>query len=116
VDVEKLLRLKGAIEASTEVDYRIAGQALAASYPRLRQQAREAIDESLVEEFDGLFPERLASEGSSWGSQAGEAQGYFTQIAGWLGGAIDGALLDQRIRAEAEAKAAAESKRIGFAG
>ena len=42
--------------------------------------------------------------------QAGEVKLYLAQMAGWIDGMIESAILDQRIQAEAEAKV----KRVGF--
>lgn len=112
MDVGFLLRIKGTLEAATVQSLGRPEQGQAASYPRLRSEVAAALDDgSLRDELDRLFPEELSSKGRPWGVQAGEAVVLMNQLAGWLGGLIEAAVLDQRIQAEAKERA----KRTGFA-
>jgi hypothetical protein len=112
MDVGLLLRLKGVIEASAAQPTGRPGQAHAEAWPRVRAQVAEAVgDEALLREMDALFPATLASSGRPWGVQGDEAIVLMNQLGGWIGGLIEEALLEQRIRAEAEERA----KRTGFA-
>jgi hypothetical protein len=114
VNVEQLLRLKGTLEASQGIDLREGGKGggrgLVSAYPRIRAEVIEAVGDEHRAEFERLFPPELSTDGQPWGAQAGEVRLYVTQMAGWIGGIIDSALLDKRIQAEAEAKA----KSVGF--
>ena len=110
MDVGHLLRLKGIIEGSERADITRGGEGLIASYERVRQQVFEALEPGLTDEFEELFPAELRTTGQPWGAQAGEVKILFGQLAGWIGGIIETALLERRIQAEAEAKA----KQIGF--
>jgi hypothetical protein len=110
MDVSQLLRLKGTLEAVATRDVR-ADKGQAESYVRIRAEVARAVEPSLTEELERLFPAELSTAGQPWGVQAQEAMTLMGALSGWLGGIIDGAVLDQRIRAEAEERA----KRTGFA-
>ena len=111
MDVDFLLRLKGTLEASSVQPHDRPAQAHAQAYPRIRAEVEAALDDdSLREEFDRLFPAELGSAGRPWGAQGEEAIVLMNQLAGWLGGLIEAAILDRRVRAEAEERA----KRTGF--
>jgi hypothetical protein len=109
VDVGTLLRLKGVLEATAEPTGR-PGQGEAESYPRVRARVAALVDDSLLEELGSLFPEQLSTAGRPWLAQGEEAIVLMKQLAGWLGGLIEEAVLERRIRVEAEEKA----KRTGF--
>lgn len=111
MDVEYLLRLKGTLEGSRDTPAQTGGQGLVGSYARVRSEVLDAVATEHRAEFDRLFPVELETTGRPWGTQAEEVKLRFGQMAGWLDGMINGALLDRRIRAEAEAKA----KKVGFA-
>lgn len=110
MNVDQLLRLKGTLEASEGVALQEGGMGLVAAYPRIRAEVIDAVDEEQRAEFERLFPSELSTDGQPWGAQAGEVKLYVAQMAGWIGGVIESAILDRRIQAEAEAKA----KRVGF--
>ena len=112
MDVAQLLRVKGLVESSLEVpDASRPWQAHAEAYPRVRAQVVSAVaGQGLEEELDALFPHELSSKGQPWAKQGAEAAVLLRQLAGWVGGAIEAAVLEQRIQAEAEARA----KRTGF--
>lgn len=110
MDVGVLLRLKGMCEAALDAPTKATGQAVAASYVRIRAEVGEAIGGEHTEELDRLFPKELETAGRPWGIQAEEAKTLFGQLAGWISGLIEEQLLDRRIRAEAEAKA----RKTGF--
>ena len=81
-----------------------------ASYPRLRAEVLAAVGEEHATEFQRLFPVELATEGQPWGTRAGEVKLYVSQIAGWLDGMIEAAMMERQIQADADARA----KRVGF--
>src|SRR4051812_30006783 len=72
------------------------GEGHAQAYPRVREQVAHAVDSSLIDELDQLFPPTLTTAGRPWGVQAQEAMALMTQLAGGLAGIIEGAVLDQR--------------------
>jgi hypothetical protein len=112
MDVDFLLRMKGALDAVTAED---SGrqQGYAEVYSRIRQEVAFGVDglPGLQAEFDRLFPASVSAEGRTGGPQDREAIVLMQQLAGWLGGVIDASILERRIRAEAEERA----KRTGFA-
>ena len=114
MDVDALFRLKGVVEASTQQPTGRPEQGHVASYPRIRSEVRAAIGSELHDEFDRLFPEQLATHGRPWGVQVPQAIGLITQMAGWLGGTIEAAILQQRIQADAAEKAKLAERRTGF--
>lgn len=113
MDVGTLFRLKGVVEAAAQQPTGNLSEAHIFSYRRVRTEVRMAIDPPHGDEFDRLFPEDAAAwdGGGPYGSAATEAIVLMNQMAGWLDGIIQAAVLDQRIRVEAEEKA----KRTGFA-
>jgi hypothetical protein len=102
MDVERLMRLKGTVEASKEAPL---GPGLVASFGRIRAEVSEAVGPAYAQELNRLFPEELKTTGQPWGAQATEAQTLLGQMAGWLDGMIEAAILDRRIQADADAKA-----------
>lgn len=110
MDIDQLMRLKGMLEGSANIDPMMGGEGLVASYPRIREDVASAIDEADRAELERLFPAELSTAGKPWGAQAGEVKLYLSQMAGWIKGMIDAAVLDRQIQADAEAKA----KRVGF--
>jgi hypothetical protein len=114
MSVEQLLRLKGVLKASAGIELqegaREGGSGLVAAYPRIRAEVIAAVGAKHTAEFERLFPSDLKTTGRPWGTQAEEVKLYFAQMAGWIDGMIESAILDQRIQAEAEAK----MKRVGF--
>jgi hypothetical protein len=99
VDLQTLLRLRGTVEAQTDVRGS-GGQGLVESYPRIRSEVERAIGPDLHDEFSRLFPSELASAGRPWGAQADEVRTLLSQMAGWIGGLVESAMIDQRIEAE----------------
>lgn len=85
IDVGRLKRLKGMMEASAASE---SNPGLVASYARVRSEMLDALGDTHREELERLFPEQLASEGRSWGAQSKEVQTHFAQMTGWLGGII----------------------------
>jgi hypothetical protein len=111
MDVSFLLRMKGLLESSAAQPRGRPGQGHAQAYPRIRAEVEAGLqDEALRDELDRLFPAELASAQRPWGAQGEEAIVLMNQLAGWLGGLIDAAVLNQRIQAEAEERA----KRPGY--
>jgi hypothetical protein len=108
-DVGRLLRLKGTIEAHQPGER--PGQGEVQAYMRERDEVVAAVDDSLRDELDRLFPTELATAGQPWGAQAQEAVMLMNRLAGWVGGLIEEAILQQRIEAEARERA----KQTGFA-
>jgi hypothetical protein len=111
VDVDFQMRMKGALEAAAAMPTGRPGQGHAEAYPRIRAEVAAAIGaNTLADELDRLFPAELSTAGRPFGAQGEEAIVLMNQLAGWLGGLIDAAVLDRRIRAEAEERA----KQPGF--
>jgi hypothetical protein len=108
--VEHLLRIKGTVEAAAGANSREGGEGLIAAYPRLRAEVLNAIDEEHRIEFGRLFPATITPDGAAWFAAAEEVKLTLVLIAGWLDGTIDGALLERRVVAEAQAKAAQQAK------
>ena len=111
MEVDFLLRIRSALEAATAQPSGRPGQPHAKAYPRLRAEVEQALTDDLRDEFERLFPSSLETTGQPWGKQGEEAIVLMTQLAGWLNGLVEAAILDRRIRAEAEERA----KRTGFA-
>jgi len=87
MDVGRLLRLKGTLEA-----HQLAGRpgrGEVDAYRSVRAEVASAVDDALLPEFDRLFPTELASAGRPWGVQAQEAVMYMNRLAGWIGGLIE---------------------------
>jgi hypothetical protein len=110
VDVERLMRLKGTVQAAQATTAATGGEGLIASYPRIHAEVADAVGPDFAEELGRLFPTDLATKGQPWIAQAEEVKSLLAQIAGWLDGMIEAAILDRRIQAEAQAKA----KQTGF--
>jgi hypothetical protein len=115
MDIERLMRIKGTVDAAAGANPREGGEGLIAAYPRLRSEVVDAIDEERRIEFDRLFPATLTRDGAAWVAEAEEVKLTLALIGGWLEGIVNGALLERRIVAEAQAKAAEEAKQpVGF--
>ena len=132
VDLGQLLRLKQTIDAAAAVQATPeSADALVGSYNRLLANVRQlAVDASLETEFDGLFTPVAASAPLSPGLvgrsmlqnrsaaevAAASASAMLAQLAGWVDGLIAEQTLEARIKAEAQARVAAEQKPpTGFA-
>lgn len=85
IDIGRLKRLKGMMEASASAE---PNKGLVASYSRIRSELIDALGNSHAEEIERLFPERLATADGPWGPQSKEVQTHLAQMAGWLGGII----------------------------
>jgi hypothetical protein len=105
MDVDRLLRLKGTVQASVAAPDTTGGQGLVASYGRIRSEVVAALGTQYEDGLSRLFPGELATSGRPWGQQELEVKTLLTQLAGWIDGVIEGQILNQRIQAEAEAKA-----------
>jgi hypothetical protein len=101
------MRLRGTVKAAEGA---ATGAGLVAAYRRIRWEVVDALRGEFAEELDRLFPLELSTDGQPWGAQAQEVKTLMAQIAGWLDGVIEAAILDRRIEAEAEAKA----RQVGF--
>jgi hypothetical protein len=110
-DLGRLLRFKGTVEAAaSSVEPNAYGTlALVAAYGRLRPEALLVIPEDLRDEFVRLFPESAGHPGGT-SDEARHAKLLLDQMAGWIGGIIEEALIERRIEAEAAEKA----RRTGF--
>jgi hypothetical protein len=84
VDIGRVLRLHGAITstlAAVPIEQAgLTGEALPASYTRLRGEAIDIIPLKARDEFERLFPED---------PKANEARVLLATLAGWLGGFVD---------------------------
>ncbi|KKL15011.1 hypothetical protein LCGC14_2509880, partial [marine sediment metagenome] len=89
MDVERLMRLKGTVQATQAESGPASGQGLIAAYPRIREEVCEAVGAELTDELARLFPAELATSGRPWKAQAEEVETLLAQIAGWLGGIIE---------------------------
>lgn len=98
------------VEASIDAPNDVGGKGLVASYTRIRGEVADAVGAQHEEELGRLFPVELETQGRPWGWQEQEVKTLLVQLAGWIDGIIESEILDQRIQAEAEAKA----KQIGF--
>jgi hypothetical protein len=115
MNVEHLLRIKGTVDAAAGANPREGGEGLIAAYPRLRAEVVDVIDDQHRIEFDRLFPATITPDGGAWVAEAEEVKLTLALIGGWLDGIVNGALLDRRIVAEAQAKAAEKAKQpVGF--
>ena len=99
MDLGLLYRLKGTLEgtASHENGDRLGGGYITA-WPRLRREVLAAIPE-LRAELDRLFPEQLST------TEAGESRSeesimLMAQLAGWIGGVLAEAEVQQRLAAQ----------------
>ncbi|MDQ3878367.1 MAG: hypothetical protein M3290_08480 [Actinomycetota bacterium] len=115
-DVERIVRLKSAIEAASRTarddqteQIAFSQEPLQRSYRNLRAQVRDAIEPELIAEFDGLFPEdppdiinRSQGRLALMASRALQAKGLLETMAGWLGGIVASATEERRLRIEAE--------------
>lgn len=108
-------------EAKTELGARGAA-AIIAAYERLRGEMLALITESgldeLRSEFERLFPPAVSAPGDIRGfpTRAADASLKTAMMHGWIQGLIEEQLLDQTIRAEAEAKVRLEGRPpTGFA-
>ena len=95
VDVAKIMRLKGAALAASQLEKgSLAGKALADTYDLVRDQIQAAIPGGLREEFEGLFPRmdqpRLrADDLIESAAAADQAKARLQTLAGWLQGVIE---------------------------
>lgn len=115
-NVEQVVRLKSAIEAACKTvqndqseQIALAQEPLERSYRTLRTQVRDAVDSELHEEFDALFPEnppdiinRSQGRLGLMMARALQAKALLETMAGWLGGIVDSATEERRLRIEAE--------------
>jgi hypothetical protein len=62
----------------------------------------------LGEEFARIFPDALDTTGRAWPHQGHEAKTLMAEMAGWLGGVVEGQVLERRIQGDAEARARSE--------
>ncbi len=92
MDVERLMRLKGTVQATQAESAPAGGQGLIAAYSRIRIEVAEAVGAELADELARLFPAELATSGRPWKAQAEEAETLLAQIAGWLDGIIEAAV------------------------
>lgn len=127
IDVGRFLRLQGAItSALTAVPVEQAarsGEALPTAYARLRGEAIDIIPAKARDEFERLFPEDpLTARGWTRGpgyatdtaNRANEARAVLGMLAGWLGGFVDEARMEQEAAAYAAARIKAQ-RGTGFA-
>ncbi len=119
MDIERVMRLRGAILASLSAvpaDQSSAFEGLSASYERRREEVHQAVADSIPTEFDRLFPAAIDRSGvgggrltpqAIFGQQevASTARTLLGQLAGWLEGIIEGSQVRERMRLEAEAYA-----------
>lgn len=100
MDLGFLYRLKGTLEgtASHENGNRLGGGYVTA-WPRLRREVVQALPEHRAE-IDRLFPEQLSTSGQAGEQQPEEAIMLLAQLAGWVGGVIAEAEVQQRLAAE----------------
>jgi hypothetical protein len=100
MDLSFLYRLKGTLEgtASHENGDRLGGGYVTA-WPRLRREVLQALPEHRAE-IDRLFPEQLSTSSQPPEQQAEESIMFLAQLAGWIGGVIAEAEVQQRLAAE----------------
>jgi hypothetical protein len=126
LDLGRLLRLKGMVEAaasSVEQPDGSAAPALTGSYMRTRAEISSLLGGSgLEQEFANAFPEievvegghrhprDAAAAGITDAPAARSAQVLLGQLAGWLDGLIAERTLDQRLRLEAEERVKQERR------
>lgn len=124
-DLAELFRIKSMIDATVQMEPNdSAASALVSAYNRLRTQAIafvRAADDLPTTEFENLFrllpgvsvPEQLdqfAMQSAKLESEAKNASILLRQLGGWFDGVIAARTLDQRIAAEARAKAEIEAR------
>jgi hypothetical protein len=132
LDLGKLLRLRATVMKAAQVDatYEV-GRALIQTYLRLRGEVMGILGSDdladLRAECERLFPvyqEPPAVDPTTgdpippiaFASIAREAGLLLTTLEGWIQGLIEQLTFEQRMRIEAEAKAAHESRPLGFGG
>jgi hypothetical protein len=90
--------------------------ALSAAYERIRAEVAEAAPDEMRAEFERLFPRTIPRDQAKGGSLhpriemykqevSSTARTLLGQLAGWLGGLIDAAQAEERMRLEADAYA-----------
>jgi hypothetical protein len=104
VDLGKMLRLHGAVKAAADDG---PSRETRYIYERTREQVRSAVASDLHAEFDSIFP-------SIQDDTTIVTPTRLKEMAGWLDGIIATETLSQRIKADADAKARAEARRVGF--
>ena len=111
VHLSLLYRLKGTLEgtAAHENGDRLGGGYVSA-WPRLRREVVDALPDHRAE-IDRLFPEQLSTEHQAVESRSEESIMLMAQLAGWLGGVIAEAEVQQRLAAE---RAEASKPPMGF--
>jgi hypothetical protein len=119
-DVGKILRVRGAIQATLEgladSEAVMAGDAVGSGYTRLRKEVAAIVPSEDREEFDRLFPESAGSFGHRPMDKANKyhaAKGLLGQLAGWLRGYVD----EAQFQAKADAYARERMKQgrgVGF--
>jgi hypothetical protein len=87
-------------------------EALVGAYGPLRTEALLVIDEGLRDEFARLFPE-TAVQAPDYSAKAREAKLLLDQMAGWIGGIIEEALIGTRIEAGSCREGTANRLRLG---
>jgi hypothetical protein len=121
LDLGRLLRMQAMVTqaAQIEVTYQ-SGKALARAYLSLRDEMLRILeDESLaglraecerlfpvIEDPPPFHPGMLQSTAAELSEAANEAQLGLRKLQGWIQGLIDELTLEQRLRFEAEARAA----------
>jgi hypothetical protein len=98
----RLLRLRGAIERSTEAPETITAFSMAGlkdSYIRLRPQVRDVAVALGVEaeEFDAIFPDEVTSSQRNDLSFAKSAAALLRTLDGFLDGLIEAAAIDEEV-------------------
>jgi hypothetical protein len=131
LDVPKYMRLRTAVRNALDSvgpDASSAFRGLVDAYQRLRAEARDAVGDDLVKEFDDLFPATIDLGAAGTGNHsptamlkqqevANTARTLLGQLAGWLDGFIEAAQFDARLQADAEAYAKERIKserKVGF--
>jgi hypothetical protein len=98
MDVQRLLRLKGAVDAAAGQQDSTDSRGLVESYQRLRNEVTSAVGDALADEFSRLFPAELSTSGRPWGWQAQEVRTLLTQMGGWIDQLVRVELPSQRAR------------------
>ncbi|HSW42642.1 MAG TPA: hypothetical protein VLM76_09055 [Patescibacteria group bacterium] len=124
IDLGRFLRIKTAIErvlaGATNAS---AAQGLRDAYSLWREEARKAMPESLLEEFDRIAPEDAGPRGRMAISPdlpiiAGAMRARLEGLAGWLQGFVEEANQAAQIAANADAyareKVRSEKPAMGF--
>ena len=111
MDLGLLYRLKGTLEgtAAHENGDRL-GSGYVSAWPRLRREVVDAVPDHRAE-MDRLFPEQLSTGDQAGESQSEESIMLMAQLAGWLGGVIAEAEVQQRLEAQ---RAEASKPPMGF--